>query len=172
MRDLYELGDLERGEYVARRNAINAELNTLAPAPIPDLDQARKVLGDFSIFWQEETEGEAKRQFLSLIFEGVWLDERRVVAAQPKPSFLAFFESGENTKPLQKGECKVRERRGSVPDFAPQLRHRGLGRAAAGRGSVAGAGLRRKPATVVEPRKTAIVYRIEESCPLGESLSS
>jgi site-specific DNA recombinase len=60
MRDLYELGDLERGEYVARRNAINAELNTLAPAPIPDLDQARKVLGDFSISWREETEGEAK----------------------------------------------------------------------------------------------------------------
>jgi hypothetical protein len=25
MRDLYELGDLERGKYVARRNAINAE---------------------------------------------------------------------------------------------------------------------------------------------------
>jgi len=27
------------------------------------------------------------------IFEGVWLDERRVVAVQPKPSFLPFFEN-------------------------------------------------------------------------------
>jgi hypothetical protein len=31
MRDLYELGDLQRCEYVARRNAINAELNALTP---------------------------------------------------------------------------------------------------------------------------------------------
>jgi hypothetical protein len=50
MRDLYELGDLERGEYVTRCNPINAELNALAPAPIPDLDEARGVLEDFSIF--------------------------------------------------------------------------------------------------------------------------
>jgi hypothetical protein len=26
------------------------------------------------------------------IFAGVWLDEQRVVAVQPKPSFLPFFE--------------------------------------------------------------------------------
>jgi hypothetical protein len=41
MRDLYELGDLRRAEYVARREAINAELSALTPAPISDLDQAR-----------------------------------------------------------------------------------------------------------------------------------
>jgi hypothetical protein len=50
MRDLYELGDLHRAEYVARRDAINAELSALTPAPIPDLDQARQVLEDFTIF--------------------------------------------------------------------------------------------------------------------------
>jgi hypothetical protein len=31
MRDLYELGDLQRAEYIARRDAINSELNALAP---------------------------------------------------------------------------------------------------------------------------------------------
>jgi hypothetical protein len=34
----------------------------------------------------------AKRQFLTLIFDGVWLDDGRVVAVQPKPSFLPFFK--------------------------------------------------------------------------------
>jgi hypothetical protein len=92
MRDLYELGDLERGEYVARRNAINSELDAISPGPIPDLGQARKVLDDFSIFWRGETEPDARRQFLGLIFESVWLDDRRVVAVQPKPSFVAFFQ--------------------------------------------------------------------------------
>ncbi len=92
MRDLYELGDLERPEYIARRDAIHTELSALAPEPIPNLDQARKVLEDFTIFWQKEADPAAKRQFLSLIFEGVWLDANRVVAVQPKPPFLAFFE--------------------------------------------------------------------------------
>jgi hypothetical protein len=91
MRDLYELGDLHRAEYVARRDAINAELTVLTPAPIPDLDQARQVLEDFTIFWQKEADPTAKRRFLSLIFENVWLDQDRVVAVQPKPTFLPFF---------------------------------------------------------------------------------
>jgi hypothetical protein len=43
MRDLYELGDLHRTEYVARREAINAELSALTPAPIPDLDQLQAL---------------------------------------------------------------------------------------------------------------------------------
>jgi hypothetical protein len=93
MRDLYELGDLPRPEYVARRDAINAELSTLAPGPIPDIDQAGKVLEDFTIFWTNEADPANKRQFLTLLFDGVWLDDGRVVAVQPKPSFLPFFEN-------------------------------------------------------------------------------
>jgi hypothetical protein len=72
---------------------INAELSALAPAPIPDLDQAGKVLEDFTIFWTNEADPANKRQFLSLIFDGIWLDDGRVVAVQPKPSFLPFFEN-------------------------------------------------------------------------------
>jgi hypothetical protein len=50
------------------------------------------VLEDFAAFWQHETDPNAKRQFLQLIFDGVWLDDHRVVAVQPKPSFLPFFK--------------------------------------------------------------------------------
>jgi len=48
------------------------------------------VLEDFTIFWTREADATAKRQFLSLIFENVWLD--RVVAVQPKPPFPPFFQ--------------------------------------------------------------------------------
>ncbi len=92
MRDLYELGDLQRPEYIARRDAIHAELSALAPQPLPDLDHAQQVLEDFTVFWEKETEPAAKRQFLSLIFEGVWLEANRVVAVQPKAPFLPFFK--------------------------------------------------------------------------------
>ncbi len=90
-RDLYELGDLTRPEYIARRDAINTELASLTPEPLPGLDQASKVLEDFTIFWASETDPNAKRQFLSHVFGGVWLDHDRIVAVQPKPSFLPFF---------------------------------------------------------------------------------
>ena len=92
MRDLYELGDIHRPEYVARRDAVNAELSALTPAPIPDLDQAQHVLEDFTIFWTRETDPAAKRQFLTLILDSVWLDHDRIVAVVPKPSFLPFFQ--------------------------------------------------------------------------------
>jgi hypothetical protein len=119
-RDLYELGDLSRPEYMARRDAINSELAALAPEPIPDLDQARKVLEDFTIFWRRETDPLAKRQLLSLIFERVWLDEQRVVAVRPKTPFVPFFErhraADEHREMADSvpgiGVCKERERRG------------------------------------------------------------
>jgi site-specific DNA recombinase len=102
-RDLYELGDLDRPEYIARRDAIHAELDALAPEPTANLDQAGKVLEDFTIFWATETDPAAKRQFLSLVFGGVWLDQDRVVAVQPKPSFLPFFENEHANTPSNAG---------------------------------------------------------------------
>lgn len=50
------------------------------------------MLEDFTIFWQNETDPNAKRHFLHLIFDGVWIEDSRIVAVQPKPSFLPFFE--------------------------------------------------------------------------------
>jgi hypothetical protein len=58
--------------------------------PIPDLDRASEVLEDLSIFWRDETEPDAKRQFLGMLFEGIWLDDGRVVAVQPTPSFVGL----------------------------------------------------------------------------------
>ena len=114
MRDLYELGDLDRPDYLARREGIHAELAELAPDPLPNLDQARQVLDDFGIFWRLETDPDAKRQLLSLIFERVWLDDRRVVAVQPKPAFAPFFQQAPH-KTAGKAMCKERERRDSNP---------------------------------------------------------
>jgi hypothetical protein len=107
-RDLYELGDLSRPKYIARRDAIHAELATLTPQPSLDLDHARQVLEDFATFWQREHDPNAKRQFLHLIFDGVWIDDHRVVAVQPKPSFLPFFQ-----QQRQRGAGAARAKYGS-----------------------------------------------------------
>jgi hypothetical protein len=50
------------------------------------------VREDFTIFWTNEDDPAAKRQFLALVFEGVRLDAGRVVAVRREPSFLPLFE--------------------------------------------------------------------------------
>jgi hypothetical protein len=91
LRDLYELGDLGRNDYLARRQAIDAELDNLAPGPAPDIDAARRVLDDFSLFWQQEPDPEPRRQLLQHLFEPVRIDDKRIVAVRPKPAFAALF---------------------------------------------------------------------------------
>jgi hypothetical protein len=120
LRDLYELGDFERTEYLIRREAIQGELVELAPQPLPDLSQAEHVLDDFSIFWRQEVDPEAKRQLLQLVFERVWLDHGRVVAVRPKSAFAPFFQRRES-KTAAKAMCKERERRGSIREFTPHV---------------------------------------------------
>jgi hypothetical protein len=51
------------------------------------------VLEDFTIFWTNEPDPANKRRFLNLAFDGVWLDDGRVVAVHPKPSCPPFFDS-------------------------------------------------------------------------------
>jgi hypothetical protein len=50
LRDLYEMGDLSRAEYASKRDAIDAELDSLAPGPTADIEGARAVLEDFGRF--------------------------------------------------------------------------------------------------------------------------
>ena len=109
LRDLYELGDLDRADYLARRQEIQTHLAELAPEPLPDLDQAEQVLNDFSLFWRDHSDPEAKRHMLQLVFERVWLDDGHIVAVRPKHAFAPFFQERAKTR------CKERERRDSNP---------------------------------------------------------
>jgi hypothetical protein len=123
LRDLFELGDLEKGEYVSKRDAIDTELDALSPAP--DLDGARAVLEDFGRFWDDARDPEARRELLQQRFELVWIDGHKIVAVRPSPAFAGFFLPGmDNAAPDGTAMCKERERRESNPGFLPHL-HRG-----------------------------------------------
>jgi hypothetical protein len=68
--------------------------------------------------WRRESDPQAKRQLLALIFEHVWLYEQRVVAIQPKAPFAPFFENRGQETPAS-AMCKERERRDSNPRPLP-----------------------------------------------------
>jgi hypothetical protein len=93
LRDLYELGDLDRSEYVSKRDSLDAELDALAPGPAPDLDHPQAVLEDFGRFWKEETDPEPRRELLQQLFELVWVDGQKIVAVRPTPAFADLFTS-------------------------------------------------------------------------------
>lgn len=107
MRDL-ELGDLHRAEDVTRREAINAELSALTPAPILDLDQAQAVLEDCTIFW--DTRGRPHGQ-TPVPQPHRHLRER---LARPRPrrrspaqaSFLPFFQRDRRAQPRETAGVK------------------------------------------------------------------
>ena len=101
LRDLYEMGDLERAEYLAKREAIDAELDSLSPGTAPDIDGARVVLENFERFWKQERDPEKRRELVAQLVERVWIDDKRVVAIRPTPAFKPLFARNgrENEEP-------------------------------------------------------------------------
>jgi site-specific DNA recombinase len=108
LRDLYELGDIPRAEYLGKREAIQTELAQLVPPPPADLSLAERVLSDFRLFWEHERDHEVRSTLLQQIFDCVWLDAGGITAVRPKAAFAPFFTG-------QAEVCKERERRDSNP---------------------------------------------------------
>lgn len=91
--DLYELGDLTRDEYAARRAKVQAELQELERAAIVSPvatagEQIRTLVDDWP-----RMDAAAKREVLDTIFTDVRLDDGALVAATPRPGWLAYLET-------------------------------------------------------------------------------
>jgi hypothetical protein len=108
LRDLFEMGDLDKAAYVSKRDAIDAELDSLAPGPSLDLDAARAVLEDFGRFWETETAPEPRRELLAQLFDRVWIDGQRIVAVKPTAAFAGLFVL-QGTTPPQVGRRGCRK---------------------------------------------------------------
>jgi site-specific DNA recombinase len=93
LQDLYVLGDLPKAQYVMRRQAIEEELQRLGAPADPGIDRAKELLGDFSTFWELETEPAERRRLLVSLFEQVWAREGQIVAVQPHEDFLPYFQA-------------------------------------------------------------------------------
>ncbi len=99
LQDLYVLGDLTKPRYIMRRQALEEELQRLAPPADPDLDRAQALLGDFARFWRTEPNPAERRMLLTTLFDHIWQDNGQIIAVKPRPAFAPYFKAIDEAKP-------------------------------------------------------------------------
>ncbi len=90
--DLYELGDMQRAEYIVKRDELKRQLASTRQPEVETIIKAEDVLRSMSDAWGVATQTE-RREMLRAIVDGVVCDPtaRRIVALKPKPSFRLLF---------------------------------------------------------------------------------
>ncbi|MGH2450505.1 MAG: hypothetical protein ACRDGE_04390, partial [Candidatus Limnocylindria bacterium] len=116
LRELYEMGDLARPEYRARRDKLEAELAQLRDTDAAPFRRASETIGSLVDDWDAMDAGQ-KRRVLESIFQDVVLDEGQLVSATPRAGWLdyleAILESPQGGR--RRGVFDVRRRRESNP---------------------------------------------------------
>jgi hypothetical protein len=124
LQDLYLMGDLTKGQYVMRRQALEEEVQRIGPPIDPDITKAEALLDDFACFWDVETAPSERHKLLAQLFDRVWQDAGIIVAVKPKTPFARYFQTVAEIQEIDReipgtptGDpgCQRRERRDSNP---------------------------------------------------------
>ena len=93
LRDLFEMGDLDRAPYIERRDRLAAEIREFEAPPAQEpLALADARLASLVAEW-DALDGGERRQVLETIFSDVEIDDGRLVAATPRAGWLRYLES-------------------------------------------------------------------------------
>jgi hypothetical protein len=94
LKRLFVLGDLDEQAYATDRNRLQAQLVSLTPPAMPNLERAAALLQDFGAIW-DAAEPKERKQIAHTLLEAVYLDsgeEGPVVAIRPRAEFEALFD--------------------------------------------------------------------------------
>jgi hypothetical protein len=97
-----------------RRQALEEELERLAPPFDPQLDKAAEILRDFGRFWQVERSAVERHKLLATLFDRVWQEAGRVVAVKPQQAFAGYFIAATQmveSRPKKRGDDIARSSR-------------------------------------------------------------
>lgn len=105
VRDMYELGDLSRDEYLGRSAAVKAQLATVPPIPLPI--GAQDVLAELNGLTDRWPllAPVAKRTLLRLLLRGMIIDNGVITAIHPKPEAMAVIAHLDK-KPASSGRSR------------------------------------------------------------------
>ena len=93
LKDLYQLGDLERERYLADRERLRRELAAIKAQNTEEnaeLDELAGLLKNLQQGWDQATQ-EQRNRLARLIFEEIVINDNRVVAMKPRPELAGFF---------------------------------------------------------------------------------
>jgi hypothetical protein len=92
LRDVYELGDLARDEYLRRRDELQRQREVLTSAPEPVFVRQRTLLRSMVEEWDEMTLDERKR-LIAVVFEEIQADAEGVRELVPHEEWKACLRS-------------------------------------------------------------------------------
>ena len=124
------MGDLTKGQYMMRRQALEEEVERIGPPIDPDIVNAEQLLDDFVRFWEIEDAPAERRKLLTQLFERIWQDDGAIVAVKPKTPFVRYFQTVAEIQEIDReipatptgdAGCLERERRGSNPPMTPRI---------------------------------------------------
>jgi hypothetical protein len=86
------LGDYTEAEYIARRDDLLRQLESLQPVPKQSdhLEKLAKFLADVPSAWAAATQ-ERRNKLARTLFDQVWLEDKTVVAVKPRTELEPFF---------------------------------------------------------------------------------
>ena len=93
LQELYQWGHKSKADYIAERNALERELQTIEPPSGQDVltEKLATFLKDVASAWKEGREAQ-RNQLARQLFEAVWIKEQRVVGVTPRPELKPFFD--------------------------------------------------------------------------------
>lgn len=126
LKDLYAMGDIDRDEYISKRDEYRNQLDQL-PLPVQstviDLQLATELLEDSQRLWEAATLRERK-MWLQSMFERFYVYEGKIVAFQPTRvmSILLELEGNPTTLKLRSGQVAVLRRDVQLEDVQRMYR--------------------------------------------------
>jgi hypothetical protein len=86
------MGDLPKGGYILRRQALEDELARTGPLD-PRLDKAESLLRDFGRIWELEQDPAKRARLITTLFDRAWQDGGTIVAVKPGEPFRRYFQT-------------------------------------------------------------------------------
>ena len=93
IRELYGWGHITQEEYLADYAEIQSQLQQTVSATGNEkaLKKLALFLKDICRAWEEASQ-EQRNRLATCLFESVWIGDKKVVAATPRPEFKPFFD--------------------------------------------------------------------------------
>jgi hypothetical protein len=104
-RDLYELGDYTRDDYLRRKTQLTRQLTESRPAQNLDRQRCIDLLTNFGDLWAGENDPAERQQFIRLLFDRIVATNGRitevVIRQENAPLFLSragFYSGSDGTR--------------------------------------------------------------------------